>query len=129
MNTRVFYGCMNVVNEHEENPSISLINEALALVWLYLNVKLAAAVSSSVNNCSCINKFIIFLFNHHHHLLDTGLSNFSPSRSIFGYSHPAPANIVTPPSLRASYTTCRLSALRLIWPANCHFSMLILFNI
>jgi hypothetical protein len=32
-----------------------------------------------------------------------GLSNFSPSRSIFGYSHPAPASrpvqIVAPPGL------------------------------
>jgi hypothetical protein len=38
-----------------------------------------------------------------------GLSNCSPSRSIFGYAHPAPASrpakIVTPPVLRASYTT------------------------
>jgi hypothetical protein len=25
-------------------------------------------------------------------LLDIGLSNFSPSRSIFGYTHPAPAS-------------------------------------
>jgi hypothetical protein len=42
-------------------------------------------------------------------LMDIGLSNFSPFCSIFGYSHPAPASrpaqIVTPPSLRASYTT------------------------
>jgi hypothetical protein len=42
-------------------------------------------------------------------LLDIGLSNFSPSRSIFGYSHPAPASrpaqIVAQPGLRASYTT------------------------
>jgi hypothetical protein len=41
--------------------------------------------------------------------LDIGLSNLSPSRSIFGYSHPAPASrpahIVTPLGLRASYTT------------------------
>jgi hypothetical protein len=39
-------------------------------------------------------------------MLDIGLSNFLPSRSIFGYSHPAPASrpaqIVTPPGLRAS---------------------------
>jgi hypothetical protein len=40
---------------------------------------------------------------------DLGLSNFSPSRSIFGYSHPAPASrpaqIVPAPGLRGSYTT------------------------
>jgi hypothetical protein len=77
-------------------------------------------------------------------LLDIGLSNVSPSRSIFGYSHPSPASrpaqIVTPPDLRASCPTLRLprrslhsitripqrlSVLRLIWPAHCHFSMLI----
>jgi hypothetical protein len=37
-----------------------------------------------------------------------GLSDYSPFRSIFGCSHPAlanrPAQIVTPPGLRASYT-------------------------
>jgi hypothetical protein len=42
-------------------------------------------------------------------LLDIGLSNLSPCHSIFDYSHPAlasrPAQIVTPPGLRASYTT------------------------
>jgi hypothetical protein len=41
--------------------------------------------------------------------LGIGLSIFSPFHSIFGYSHPAPASrptqIVTPPGLRASYTT------------------------
>jgi hypothetical protein len=46
---------------------------------------------------------------YHSPLLDIGLSNASPSRSIFGYSHPAPASrpaqTVTPPGLRASYTT------------------------
>jgi hypothetical protein len=46
---------------------------------------------------------------HHSPLLDIGLSNFSPYRSIFDYSHPTPASrpaqIVTPPGLRASYTT------------------------
>jgi hypothetical protein len=45
---------------------------------------------------------------HHSSLLDKGLSYCSTSRSIFGYSHPAPssrpAQIVTPPSLRAFYT-------------------------
>jgi hypothetical protein len=40
---------------------------------------------------------------HYSPLLDKGHSNFSPSRSIFGYS--CPAQIVTPPGLRASYTT------------------------
>jgi hypothetical protein len=46
---------------------------------------------------------------HYNPLLDIGVSNLSPSRSIFGYSHPAPASrtaqIVTPPGLRTSYTT------------------------
>jgi hypothetical protein len=70
-------------------------------------------------------------------LLDKGLSNFSPSRSIFGYSHPAPASrpaqIVIPPSLRTlprrdlhprTRLPQRLSVLRLIWPAHCHFSII-----
>jgi hypothetical protein len=42
-------------------------------------------------------------------MLDIGLSNFSLLRSIFGYSHPAPAShpaqTVTPHGLMASYTT------------------------
>jgi hypothetical protein len=48
---------------------------------------------------------------HYRPLLDISLSNISPSHSIYslGYSHSAPASfpaqIVTPPSLRASYTT------------------------
>jgi hypothetical protein len=46
-------------------------------------------------------------------LLDIGLSNLSPPRSIFGYSHPAPASrpaqIVTSPGLRASYTRFTLT--------------------
>jgi hypothetical protein len=46
---------------------------------------------------------------HYSPLLDIGLSNFLPSRSILDYSQPVPANrpaqIVTPPGLRASYTT------------------------
>jgi hypothetical protein len=46
---------------------------------------------------------------HYSPLMEIALSNFSSSRSIFGYSHPAPASrpaqIVTPPGLRASYTT------------------------
>jgi hypothetical protein len=29
---------------------------------------------------------------HYSPLLDISLSNYSPSRSIFGYSHPAPAS-------------------------------------
>jgi hypothetical protein len=47
--------------------------------------------------------------HYHQHITPTALSNFSPSRSIFSYSHPAPASrpaqIVTPPGLRASFTT------------------------
>jgi hypothetical protein len=77
---------------------------------------------------------------HYSPPLDIDLSNFSPSRSILGYSHPAPASrpsqIVTPPGLRASYTTFTETrsplqysftpaVLRLIWPAHYHFSMLI----
>jgi hypothetical protein len=59
-------------------------------------------------------KEVTIHYHHHHHptnspMLDIGLSNFSPSRPILGYSHPAPtsrpAQIVTPPGLRASYTT------------------------
>jgi hypothetical protein len=46
---------------------------------------------------------------HHNPLLDLGLSNCSACRSFFGYSNPAPANrpaqIITPPGLRVSYTT------------------------
>jgi hypothetical protein len=43
---------------------------------------------------------------HYSSLLDIDLSNFSPSRSIFGYLHPAPASrSAPPPGLRASYTT------------------------
>jgi hypothetical protein len=45
---------------------------------------------------------------HYSPLLNIGLSNLSPSRSILGYSHPAPvsrpAPIVTPPGLMASCT-------------------------
>jgi hypothetical protein len=56
-----------------------------------------------------IKKKSLSLSAYHSPLLDIGLSNVSPSRSIFGYSHPAPASrpaqIVTPPGLRASYTT------------------------
>jgi hypothetical protein len=76
-------------------------------------------------------------------VLHIGLSNITPSHSIFGNTHPAPVNrlaqIVTPPGLRASNTmftktrspfqnsfTPRLSVLRLIWPTHCHFSVLIL---
>jgi hypothetical protein len=46
---------------------------------------------------------------HFSPLLDIGLSKFLPSRSIFGYSDPAPASsasqIYSPSGLRASYTT------------------------
>jgi hypothetical protein len=89
-------------------------------------------------------RWVILDFSSAHYspLLDIGISNFSPSRSIFGYVHPAPASrppqIVTPSGLRASYTTLtetrsplqkslpkRLSVLQLIWPAHYHFSMLI----
>jgi hypothetical protein len=52
--------------------------------------------------------FIIIIISPLDPLLDKGFS-FSPPCSIFGYSHPAPASrpsqIVTPPGLRASYTT------------------------
>jgi hypothetical protein len=46
---------------------------------------------------------------HYSPLLDIGLSNCFPSHWIFDFSHPAPANrpaqIVTSPGLRVSYTT------------------------
>jgi hypothetical protein len=51
---------------------------------------------------------ILSLSAHFSPLLEIGLSNFSPSPSIFGYSlSPASRSpqIVTPPGLRASYTT------------------------
>ncbi|PZC81774.1 hypothetical protein B5X24_HaOG212218 [Helicoverpa armigera] len=42
-------------------------------------------------------------------LLDIGLSKCTPLRSIFGFSHPAPASrlaqVIAPPCLRTSYTT------------------------
>jgi hypothetical protein len=48
---------------------------------------------------------IIITPAHYSPLLEIGLSNFSLSRFIFGYSHPAPAirpsQIVTSPGLRA----------------------------
>jgi hypothetical protein len=61
------------------------------------------AVSSSSNRILC----------YRHGTLSSAhcspLLDYSPSRSIFGYSHPAPASrpaqIFTPPSLKASYTT------------------------
>jgi hypothetical protein len=80
---------------------------------------------------------------YHSPLLDVGLSNASPSRSIFGYSHPQLLSAVLRisslhlargrPTLRLprrglhSRTRLpqQLSVLRLIWPAHCHFSMLI----
>jgi hypothetical protein len=54
--------------------------------------------------------FIIIIIRPlHSPLLNIGLSNFSPFLSIFGYPNLAPARrpvqIVTPPGLRASYTT------------------------
>jgi heme/copper-type cytochrome/quinol oxidase subunit 2 len=49
---------------------------------------------------------IIIIISHYSPLLDIGLSNLSPSRSILGYSHPAlasrPAQIITPSGLRES---------------------------
>jgi hypothetical protein len=79
---------------------------------------------------------------HHSPLLDISLSNFSPSRSIFGYSHPAPASRLRKSSLYLAWghpTLClprrgllsrtrlpqRYPVLRLNWSAHCHFSVLI----
>jgi hypothetical protein len=68
-------------------------------------------------------------------LLDIGLSNCSPFRSTFGYSHPAPASrpsqITETRSLRLPkrglhYRTRllqRLWVLRQLWPAYYHFSV------
>jgi hypothetical protein len=63
---------------------------------------------------------------HYSPLLDISLSNFSPSRSILGYSYPAPASrpaqIVTPPGLRASYIDRdAISTLDLVYPSDCRF--------
>jgi hypothetical protein len=66
-----------------------------------------------LSNASSSRQFISSssssLSAHHSPLLDIGLSKFSPSRSILGHSHRAPASrpaqVVTPPGLRASYTT------------------------
>jgi hypothetical protein len=48
---------------------------------------------------------------HNSPFLVIGLSNFSPFRSIFGYSHPAPssrlAQIVNPPGLTSTFTETR----------------------
>jgi hypothetical protein len=67
------------------------------------------------HNCSGVDFLHVICDTHHHHhyqptnspLLDIGLLNFSPSHSIFGYSHPAhasrPMQIVTLPGLRVSY--------------------------
>jgi hypothetical protein len=60
-------------------------------------------------------------------LLDIGLSNLSPSRSIFGYSHPAPASrpaqIVTPSGLKASYYVYldAVSIPELVYPSGYRF--------
>jgi hypothetical protein len=59
-------------------------------------------------------QYFYAVLTHHHHrqataVLDVVLSNPSPSRSFFGYSHPAlancPAQIVTLPGLWAFHTT------------------------
>jgi hypothetical protein len=64
-------------------------------------------VAMSIEFCKC--KDLILLIIIFSPLQDIGLSNFSPSRSIFGYSYPVPASYpaqtVTPPGLKASYTT------------------------
>jgi hypothetical protein len=79
---------------------------------------------------------------HHSPLLDMGLSYFSPSRSIFGYSYPTPANHPAQSTLHLAWgrrtlrlprrglhartrLLQRLSVLRMIRPAHCHSSMLI----
>jgi hypothetical protein len=73
-------------------------------------------VAGSITAHTCMN--ILFVLNlglysssssvHFSPLLDIDISNLSP-RSIFDSSHPAPAirpaQILTPPGLRASYTT------------------------
>jgi hypothetical protein len=76
---------------------------------------------------------------HYSPLLDIGLSNLAPSHSISGYSHPAVLRKSSlhlawgRPTLRLPRRSLhsrtrlpqRLSLLRLIWPAHCHFRILI----
>jgi hypothetical protein len=78
--------------------------------------------------------------DHYNPLLDIGLSNFSPSRSIFGYSNPALNSVLRKSSLHLACPTLRLprrglhsrtrlpqrlSVLQFIWSVHRHFSMLI----
>jgi hypothetical protein len=83
--------------------------------------------------------FIIINPAHYSPLLDIGLSNCSPSRSIFGYSHSSCSSSYQP-SCPSRHSTLhlpkcgphsrtrlpqRLSVIRLIWPAHCHFKVII----
>jgi hypothetical protein len=70
----------------------------ISRMWKLNNITIIPLIISSSSSSA-----------YHSPLLDIGLSNIPPSRSIFGYLHPAPASrpaqIVTPPGLRASYAT------------------------
>jgi hypothetical protein len=76
---------------------------------------------------------------HYSPRLAIGLSNCSPSRSIFSYLHLVPASrsaqIITAPEGVLHYVYLDAvsiselvypSGLRLLWPTHCHFSMLVL---
>jgi hypothetical protein len=75
-------------------------------VYIHTTHDLSRRGSRHISNISLESLIII---SPQQSTLYIGLSNFSPSRLIFGYSHPAPASclaqIVTPPGLKASYTT------------------------
>jgi hypothetical protein len=84
--------CSPVVSYNEWNVRLRLILVCRVCVEILLDRRLRLTRVLSLSSA------------HYSPLLDIGLSNFSPSRSIFGYSHLAPARrpaqIVTPPSLR-----------------------------
>jgi hypothetical protein len=71
----------------------------LIVYWVQLTVEI-------ITKCKVRYSSLSSSSAHYSALLGIGLSNFSPFRSISGYSHPAPAScpaqIVTPPGLRAS---------------------------
>jgi hypothetical protein len=88
------------VHEHDDYNKTELVSQCPPSVMVRQPSVVGWAIyyspSSSSANCSPLLNIIYF-------------SNFSPTRSIFGYSHPAPASrsaqIVTPPGVKASYTT------------------------
>jgi hypothetical protein len=85
-------------------PAVCLTSTLLGngLCFLYVNIRKLNNIEFEIEKLGSLSS------THYSPLLDIGLSNRLPSRSIFGYSHPAhasrPTQIVTPPGLR-SYTT------------------------